>query len=275
MRPASNALPVSHSLTFAYVLSALVAVLLVISSVGGLLFGRQGLYDLNDPRALPAFQGQDAISLFVGLPLLLGSLWFVRRGSLRGLLIWMGTLFYVLYAHAYHVFGALFNPLFLVYLATASLSLYALLSLLVGVEPRAVAARFRAGLPTRFIGGSLVAIPLVFAILWVGIIISTLVGGEAVDPVLRLVSTLDLMMPLPAMFLGGILLWRRRPWGYVLSGLVLVMITFYGFTLVAITWLSILMGGPDDPFVVAYLVVGVGGLISAFVFFRAIGERDR
>jgi hypothetical protein len=84
------------------VLSLLTASLLVVTSVAGLLLGRRGLYT-PDPRTLPAFLGQDALTLAVGLPLLLASVWLARRGSLRGLLLWPGVLFYVAYSYAYHV----------------------------------------------------------------------------------------------------------------------------------------------------------------------------
>ena len=86
MRARARSLPVNRGLTLAYVLSMLVAGLLVVTSTGGLLFGRRGLYT-PDPRTLPTFLGQYALSLLFCLPLLLGSLWLARRGSLRGLLL--------------------------------------------------------------------------------------------------------------------------------------------------------------------------------------------
>jgi hypothetical protein len=76
---------VTRALTLPYALSLLVVELLVVTSVAGLLYGQQGLYT-PDPATLPAFLGQDAITLALGLPLLLGSVWAARRGSVRGLL---------------------------------------------------------------------------------------------------------------------------------------------------------------------------------------------
>ena len=48
---------------------------------------------------MPGLLGQDAFNLVVGVPLPLGLLWLARRGSLVGLLLWPGALFYVLYWH--------------------------------------------------------------------------------------------------------------------------------------------------------------------------------
>src|SRR5438128_8154807 len=90
-------LPVRRNLTLAYMLSALAAALLLVTSVAGLAFGRRGLY-VPDPATMPAFLGQDALSLIVGLPLLLGSMTLARRGSVAGLLVWMGALFYIAYS---------------------------------------------------------------------------------------------------------------------------------------------------------------------------------
>lgn len=66
---------------------------------------------------MPGFLAHDGFNLVVGLPILLGSLWLARRGSLIGLLLWPGALFYVLYTYALYVVGAPFSALFLPYVA--------------------------------------------------------------------------------------------------------------------------------------------------------------
>jgi hypothetical protein len=119
-------LPVIRELTIAYVVSLLVIACLVVSSAAGLLFGRRGLYDLN-LTTLASFLTQDVLSLLAAAPLLLGSMWTARRGSVGGPLVWMGTLFYVAYASSYALFGNRLSPLFLLYAAIVSMSLYALL----------------------------------------------------------------------------------------------------------------------------------------------------
>ena len=82
-------LPVLRDLTVPYVLSLLIAAALLVVSVAGLLFGERALYE-PDPLTLPAFLGQDGVTLVAGVPLLLGSVWAARRGSVRGLLLWAG-----------------------------------------------------------------------------------------------------------------------------------------------------------------------------------------
>jgi hypothetical protein len=142
-------LPVIRPLRFPFALSLVVAALLVISWVAGLLYGQRGLYEPN-PATLPTFLAQDAITLVIGIPLLLASLWAARRGSVRGLLLWMGTLFYVAYTYSYAVLGTWLAPLFLLYVAIVSMSLYSLIFLLVSTDEDGVRARFSAHTPVRW-----------------------------------------------------------------------------------------------------------------------------
>ena len=77
---------------------------------------------------VPGFLGHDAFNLVVGVPILLGGVWFARRGSLLAMLLWPGGLFYLLYTYAIYLIGAPFSGLFL---------LYALLVALCGSAPSA------------------------------------------------------------------------------------------------------------------------------------------
>lgn len=105
----SAGLPIERDLTLAYRLSLAVAALMVVASVAGLVLGSTGGLYGADPKLalgvteaeagllLPGLLGQDAFNLVVGVPLLLGSMWLARRGSLAGLLLWPGVLFFALY----------------------------------------------------------------------------------------------------------------------------------------------------------------------------------
>ncbi len=65
-----------------------------------------------NPTTLPAFLGQDVLTLIVGIPLLLGSAFLARRGSLRALLCWMGAFFYIACSYYFDVIGGRFNAFF-------------------------------------------------------------------------------------------------------------------------------------------------------------------
>ncbi len=94
--PRRGQLPITRSLTFVYALSSLLAILLVVTSVAGLMFGQRGLYTPDPP--LCRRSSARALTLLLGLPLLIGSMMLARRGSLGGLVLWTGALFYFAYS---------------------------------------------------------------------------------------------------------------------------------------------------------------------------------
>jgi hypothetical protein len=254
----------------AHVLSALAGGLLVVISVCGLLLGGRGLYD-PDPALRAAFQAQDAVTLLLALPLLAASMWLTRRGSARGLLLWAGMLLYVVYWYYFYVVGARFNPLFLAYVAVDAAALVALGALVVRVDVTAVGERFAADSPARAIGGFLVAMALLFTALWCADVVRRLRLGQPLDVVSRHVYAIDLSALLPLMLAAGVLVWRRRPWGYLLAGPLLVKAASSGIMLLAGTaaqaWHGI-VASPGQ--VAAYALVATGGLTFAAVYFRAI-----
>ena len=75
-------------------LSAVIAILALISSAGGLFI--EGIYRDN-AFVTTTWLGNDAVTLFQAVPMLIGALIFSMRGSLKAQLIWMGALDYMLY----------------------------------------------------------------------------------------------------------------------------------------------------------------------------------
>ncbi len=92
------------------ILSTLIAVLAAFASLGGLVLN--GLYRDN-AFVTTTWLGNDAITLFLAVPILVAAMTFAQRGSLRASLVWMGALDYMLYNHAFYLFGAAFNGFFL------------------------------------------------------------------------------------------------------------------------------------------------------------------
>jgi hypothetical protein len=266
-------LPVIRDITVAYVLSTMASALLLVTSVAGLLFGQRGLYR-PDPQTLPTFLGQDGITLVAGLPLLVGSMWLARRGSLRALLLWPGGLFYFAYSYAYYLLSPEFNVLYLAYIAIASMSGYALLYLLLSIDAEAVRARFSERAPVRLAGGFLAAMALLIAGRWVAMIVSDLASGTAPSRVDLGVWPMDLAVAFPAMFWGGVWLWRKEPLGYLAGGLLLVKAASVGLTLVVNTWLVTRWGQPADPMLPAYAAVALGGIVLTVAYVRGITPAD-
>jgi hypothetical protein len=216
--------------------SVVLALLVALASVVGVASGGGGFYDAY-PASLAGMVGQDVASLIVGVPILLVAGWYAGQASIRAVLILGGTLFYVAYSYFFFVVGG-FNALFLVYIAIVALALYALLALLVTIDPAAIAARFDDQLPRRLVSGFLIGIALLFVVMWGGMSLSSIAASKTPDVVTVQVVALDGMVLLPALLLGGWLLWRRAAWGLLLGGVLLVKAVLTGGTLAFTTLLG-------------------------------------
>jgi hypothetical protein len=248
----------------------LIGVLLIVSSVAGLLYGRLGLYD-PEALTLPSLLGQDAITLIFVLPLLLGSAWLARHGSVRGLLCWMGALFYVAYFYYFYVVGVRFNALFPAYIVIVSMSMYGVFALLFALNLEVLKAGFRKTTPVRLIGGFLIAISLAFAVVWLALIVSNLTKGTELDPVARFVIAIDGVVLLPLTFFGGLWLRRRQPLGFALAGLLLVKVTATFLTLVVTSAVALQWGQVLAPVQTLMYIVGMlGASALLFVYLRCV-----
>jgi hypothetical protein len=268
-------LAATRAISFVYILTWLIAALLCVSSMTGLVYGTSGFYD-PDPVILPALLGQDAVALVFGVPLLIGSAWLARRGSVRAIVCWIGALFYVAYFYYFNVLGIRLNPMFFGYIAIVSMSVYGALALLFALDLDQVRETFETSAPIRWIGAFLVATPILFGTLWTTLTLSVLESGHDLDPVSRLVVAIDGVVLLPLMFFGGLWLWRRQPLGFALAGILLVKTTATFLTLAATTVATAYSGQPVDPFQSVMYVAGVviaGTLLILYMYPAAFRVR--
>jgi hypothetical protein len=174
------------------------------------------------------WRGNDLVTLAVAVPLLVAAMIFTRRGSPRALLVWLGMLAYALYNYAFYLFGAAFNRFFLFYVAIFTLSIYALVFILTKIDAGEIARRFHARTPVKLIGGYLILVAAGLSFLWIASSLRFVFTGvipsdiEMTGHPTGIVYALDLSLLVPAMALGGVLAWRREPWGYVLAAMSLI-----------------------------------------------------
>src|SRR5688500_14397264 len=71
-------------------------------------------YAMETKNWLLQAQGQD-IGNLIAVVVLLQSAYKATKGSSKGFLVWLGTLFYLLYAYIIYAVAVHFNSLFLVY----------------------------------------------------------------------------------------------------------------------------------------------------------------
>jgi hypothetical protein len=265
----SSRLPIKSDLGLAYLASIVVALVMTIASLAGLIWG-SAIYPITDLKLFPLFVGQDALNLIVGLPLLLGSMWLARRGSLIGLLLWPGALFYVAYDYGYYVLGAPVTLFFLPYIGLMTVSMYAAVAVVVSIDADTIRERFARSVPPRAVGGFLAGLAVLFTMLWTALNVSALASGTPIDDVVRVVTIMDLTLQLPALFLGGILLWRGASIAYVVAPGLLLQAAAYLAGLSAITVLQeVLLATPVDPMAVAPgFIVAAIALIFIGTFVR-------
>src|SRR5215212_2410531 len=146
-----------------YTLSTALAVLMAMQSVFGRLF--PGQYRDVEWIRLTWF-GNDWVTLAVAVPLLVASLLLARRGSIRGLLLWLGMLGYGAYNYAYYMLGAALNAFFPLYVAAFSVSVATLILALPRIEVADVASSFRPKTPVRVVGGYLVFVASGLFLVW-------------------------------------------------------------------------------------------------------------
>ena len=179
----------------------------------------------------------------------------------------MGALFYTSYFYYFSVLGVRFNPLFPVYVAIVSLSMYSLLALLFAIDPEQIKGRFGPHMPTRTTAVFLITISLIFVAIWTTTIVSYLSAGRELETVTRLVIAIDGVVLLPLSFFSGLWLWRRVPLGYVFSCMLLFDIAAAFLTLTVTTLVTGMSGQTIDPLVSLYMMGFVG---SAFILVRCL-----
>lgn len=234
-----------------------------------------GLYRNDSISAAAQVIAQDAMTLAVGIPLLLVSLWRFRKGTLRGQLLLTGTLAYFLYTYASYAFGTAFNPLFLMYVALFSLSLFATVMGFATIDIPTLPQKFSSRLPRKSIAVFLFVVAAFLLFAWLGRILPSQFNHRA--PIgLELYTTLviqvlDLGLIVPASVLGGVLLLLGRPWGYLLASLVLIK----GATLtLAVTTMAInmLLNGVavSAQELVMFPALTVGGIAMLALLLRSV-----
>jgi hypothetical protein len=203
-----------------------IIVLSVVSSLVGLL--RPGHYRAPADLVL-SYQIQDLTILLVGVPVLSVGLWAASRGSTRGRLVWLGGMAFMTYIWASVAVQIPYNELFLVYVALFALSLFTFVGGIWSTDPAAIRRRLEGRVDPRLYAGALFVVGLGLATLWLSDVLPPLLQGtiptivEESGPQALTSHVLDLGVVVPSILLAAAWLYRRRTWGYVLAGVVLIL----------------------------------------------------
>lgn len=194
--------------------------------------------------------GNDWVTLAVAVPLLVTGERRAARGSARGLLLWLGAVAYAVYNYAFYLFGAALNAFFPIYAASLVVAVLILILALGRLDAGSVAAGFRPALPVRIIGGYLVFTGTALAAVWLVMWAAHVFAGRPtpVEPeAFKIVAALDLWLMSPTLAAGGVLLWRRQPWGFVVAAIAGIQGALYLLVLSVNAALAINLGFAAPP----------------------------
>lgn len=190
------------------------------------LYGR-GLYRYDTLFTGAANRGTDAITLLLGIPLLVYATLRYWRGSLRGAMLLLGTLVYFLYVYSSYSLGIAFNPIFPLYIALFSATLFAFVVLFASLARPFLADHLTSDLPRRGVAIFMLVSGVVTLVIWLQPLLDALLHNR--PPALlgtyttNITDVLDLGIITPATWIAGIFIWRRRPLGFLVAFGLLVL----------------------------------------------------
>lgn len=251
-------------------LSIAIVLLALIASAGGLLF--DNLYRDNRFVTTTWF-GNDLITLFLAIPILILTMVNSRRGSLKAQLIWLGMLDYMLYNYAFFLFGAAFNAFFLVYAALLGLSIFALILGLVHLDLPAIQKQFSKRTPYKWIAGYFIFVATGLSLVYVLQSLNFIITGQLPAIVIlaghptNVVFALDLTLLIPWLLVGAVWLIKRQPWGFVIAGILSVKGPLYTLVLGFNSYLALGRGVTETNEIPLWGTLTALGLIASLLLF--------
>ncbi len=244
------------------------------------LFGR-GLYANDTLMAAAGFKGTDLITLFVGIPLLALSFRSYQQRKIRGGILLAGVISYFLYYGASMTFAAAYNPLFLVYTALFSSSLFVFIVIISSIDPHQLETRDLKTMSNIRIAIYFFIAGTVVLVLWGMEIVSGLITGE--PPILlahyttAVTHAIDMGVIAPTAFYVGIKILHKNPNGYRFGLPLIILNVLIGLCVISQTIMQISYGVELHPgqiigIVGSWLVLGLMALLSGISLYKNLCE---
>ncbi|WP_202915891.1 hypothetical protein [Pontibacter pamirensis] len=238
------------------------------------IYGK-GLYQHMSAEVAPQGIAQDVVTLAVGIPLLLISLLLFRKGSLRGMFLLCGTLGYFLVTYLFYTVMGMYNVLFLAYVMLLASSFFAFLLSLRAFQTDTVRASFADNAPVKFAGGFLMFSAIAIGALWLSIVVPPLFDGTVIPIQVEhyttlVVQGLDLGILLPAAFVVGLLLVKKKAAGYLLAPVYLIFLSILMTALTAKVIAMAMLGYNVFPVIVIIPLFNITAVICAYFMLKSI-----
>jgi hypothetical protein len=241
-----------------------------------------GVYRLDTTFFAAGFRGNDVVTIFLVLPLMILSLLLYKSGSRRGGLLLAGSLAYVLYNSFSLGTSAAYNPLFLLYTASFSASLFALLKLWAQFDFDSLREQSLPGMPGYGIAIFLFVCGGMTALLWLSDLIPPLAHGK--PPALlgsyttAITYFVDLAIMTPLCFQAARWLLLRDGRGMLLGFVLLELLAMMGFIVLGQTIFQIRAGiifslGQFIGMISSWVVMGSTAMYFGVKMLRNISEK--
>lgn len=237
----------------------------------------EGLYKHMSQDVAPQGIAQDYVTLLVAVPMLLLSLVWARRGSLKGRFLLAGTLGYFLVTYLFYLVIGMYNELFLVYVTLLGTTFFAFAQTLLSFDLNNLDERFSETTPVKSIGGFLIFNSIAIGLMWLQVVVPPLLDGSIIPKQVEhyttlIVQGLDLGLLLPLAFVSGVLFIRRKPFGYLLTP---VYFVFLSILMAALTAKVVAMGMLGQNIVPAIVIIPlfeIVAIICSVLIFKNIRE---
>lgn len=208
-----------------FVGSVVISVLVAVSAIYSLY--TPNFYKLETENWEVQSIAQDIFDLFVAVPILIITALLANSGNKTALLLWAGTLLYLIYSYVIYCFSVHFNVLFLVYCTILSASFYLFAYFITFQFKRPIIKEITNPLTIKVTAFYFIFISISFYFLWLSDIIKSLYNGTQPTVLVETglptnaVHVLDLTFLLPGIIIIAILLLRKSPLALVLAPIVL------------------------------------------------------
>jgi len=238
--------------------SSLVLIILTAGVSGAGVVFTHSIYP--DPETSMAFLPTDMVNLVLGIPMISVSLYLTRKHKLIGLLFFPGALLYITYIYITYLFGLQINILFVPYLILVILSLFTLTLVFMYMNGPQVRDKLKGQVPLRGSGYLLFAIGCIIVIFQAVSILRSVYNQVHPDRIMVAQWITDLVVGSPALLITGLLMIRRKMFGYMAGTGVLLLMTVLFVGLIPVMIIEAALSGtavkiPD------LLIIAVSSLI--------------
>ena len=241
------------------------------------IYGGTGLYQYDNAYKAIGFRSFDWVNLVIVLPLFVLGIFQYRRGTIRGRLLLAALFTYLAWIYLIGVMGNVFNVMFLVWTALFSIGLFGLCLVLADMDMVDLSEKLIPGFPRKSVSVYVIIVGFVLMLQYLSEIISAYATGKppaALDHYTTLeLASLELGITIPLHLVSGVLLWRKKAWGYFIAT-ILAFISFMVFIALSVSLLLFYFGFGRGDFLdmgITFFITVVAAGFSLIIFKRVKG----